>query len=432
MTHSAYRYGLLMLASCIALVVAVVGFNALVDPFETYRIVHVEGFNAYKPAIYNRVRLYKAFELQRVHAQTVILGTSRTHVGLRCSHEALVRLNEPCYNLAYDGATSREMYSYLRHAHAIQPLHHVVLGLDTWHLNSWPSPTQPGFDPRLLRDADTPAWWRVITGDLRVLASLDTLRLSVETLESQKSHEPSWFTADGQRSGDVFFHREGENFMRYGPRAYFDEIDRLEAGFQTQDPAPRQNSPGTTPAPPVTDESSLSYVRRIAEFCRREGIDLRIFITPSHVHQMEIAAATGAWPTIVQGKRALAQLLAEGKPPIPIYDFSGYSSITTEALPPVGSRQEMRYYWDSSHFKEQVGDYVLNRLFEVRTASRDMPRDFGMRLTADNVENVLAQQRVAQQAYRERFPDDIATLRSLVRAKPATGLSLVSTQLPTH
>src|SRR4051812_32801080 len=112
-SYSACRYGLLVLASCAALVAGVVGFNALVDPFDMYRFVDIEGFNSYKPAVYNRVRLYKAFDLRRARAQTVILGTSRTHVGLRCSHEAFTRLNEPCYNLAYDGASTREMYDYL-------------------------------------------------------------------------------------------------------------------------------------------------------------------------------------------------------------------------------------------------------------------------------------------------------------------------------
>ena len=435
---SAYRYSLIVLASCLALVASVAGFNACVDPFDMYRTLHIDGINTYKPAVYNRVRLYKAFQLRRIRPQAIILGTSRTHVGLRCSHEALARLNEPCYNLAYDGATSLEMFSYLRHAHAIQPLHHVVLGLDTYLLSSAPSFTRPGFDPLILRDAGTPVWWHVITGDLRVLASLDTLRASVATLRSQNWPEPSWFAPDGQRLGDVFFHRQEENFMRYGPRAYFDEIDRLEVEAQTEETTPRDSQHSAVPAPPDPDETSLSYVRRIVEFCRREGIDLSIFITPSHVHQIEIAAATGAWPIIEGGKRALVRLLADdarerpGRPSIPLFDFSGYSSVTTEALPPVGSRKEMRYYWDSSHFKEQVGDYVLDRLFGVTTASREAPRDFGIRLTADTIESALAQQRVAQAAYRERFPEEVAALQSLVRAKLEPGASLVSARLAIH
>ena len=433
--RSASRYGLMLLLSGCTLVAAVAGVNALVDPFDIYRLVRIEGFNAYKPAIYNRVRLHKAFELRRVRPQTIILGTSRNHVGLRCAHEALARLDEACYNLAYDGATTQEMFAYLRHAHAIQPLHHVVLGLDSYLLSAAPSFTRPGFDPLILRDAATPAWWRAITGDLRLLASLDTLRASIATVLSQKWPEPSWFAPDGQRLGEVFFHRDGESFMRDGPRAYFDEVDRLEARFQTQAATPGDARRSPAAVQPDASGSSFAYIGHIVDFCRAQGIDLRIFISPSHMHQLEIAAAAGALLMIEDGKRALTHLLAEDallhpfQPPVPLIDFSGYSSITAEALPPVGSHDEMRYYWDSSHFKELVGDYVLDRLFGATTAAREVPDDFGMPLSEDTVASILAAQRLAQLAYRKRFPEEVAALRAMVRSKRDTGAPLISASL---
>ena len=382
-----------------------------------YRHLEVAGFNAYKPAVYNRVRLYKAFELRRVRPQTVVLGTSRTHLGIGCGHAALARLPGPCYNLAFDGATTREMYHYLRHAHALRRLRHVVLGLDAYHTSAAPSITRPDFDELILLDGSTPAWWRILTGDLRLLASLDTVAASLATLRAQDAAEPSWFAEDGQRLGEVFFHRAGETFVEQGPRAYFDEIDRLEVGFQAP---PRTPTKQAAPSPPMDPgESSLAYVGRIVEFCRREGIDLRIFITPSHVHQLEIATETGGWSGIEDGKRALVRLLAAdaarhaGQPPVPLVDFSGYSSITTEALPARGSRQEMDYYWDSSHFKARVGDYVLDRLFDMQSASP--PPDFGVRLEPANIELFLAAQRAGREAYRTRFPGETTELRALVR-----------------
>jgi hypothetical protein len=421
---AAMRYCLMVLATGLTLVATIAGFNALVDPFGMYRSLEIEGFNVYKPTVFNRVRLYKAFELRRIRPQAVILGTSRSHLGISCSHEAWSRLDGPCYNLAFDGATTREMYQYLVHAHAIRPLRHVVLGLDAYHAVPTTSFTRPDFDPLILRDASAPAWWRLLTGDLRLLASLDTLRAAIDTLRSQVSPEPSWFAPDGQRLGEVFFRRPGEDFVIHGPRAYFDEIDRLEVGFQTEGAAPRSGHASAEPSPVINgEESSLAYIRRIVDFCRKEGIDLRIFITPSHAHQSEIAAATGAWPAIEEGKRALVRLLADDltrhptRAPIQLIDFSGYSSITTEPLPPVGSREEMRYYWDSSHFKANVGGLVLDRLFGLTQASRAAPLDFGMPLTGESMEAVLAQQRVAQSAYRERVAPEIAQLRSLVQLR---------------
>ncbi|MBI4292420.1 MAG: hypothetical protein HY661_13165 [Betaproteobacteria bacterium] len=419
------RYCVIAMATALALIAAAVVLDALIDPFGMYRGLVIEGVNASKPSVYRRVRLYKAFEVRRVQPQAIILGTSRSHLGMRCSHEVWARLPGPCYNLAFDGATTREMFAYLRHAHAVRPLRHVVLGLDLYHASFAPSFTRPDFDPHILLDARTPWWWRYLTGDLRLLASLDTLRASIETLRSQGWNELNWFAPDGQRLGEIFFRRPEESFMRNGPRAYFDEIDRLEVTFQTAAAAPRSRDAMAAPAAraPAAAESSIAYIRRIVEFCRAEGIDLRIFVTPSHVHQIEIAAATGGWNSIENGKRELVRVLAEDstrhsdKPPIPLIDFSGYSSITTEALPPIGSRKEMRYYWDSSHFKEQVGDYVLERLFAAGTSSHAVPADFGVRLTEESIDIALLQQRAARVAYWERFPQEVAALQSMVRAQ---------------
>jgi hypothetical protein len=418
-------YLLTLLACGAALIACVAAFDAAIDPFCMYHGPATNGTGRYKPAVYNRVRLYKAFEVRRLRPQVIILGSSRVHIGLSCSHPALMQLNEPCYNLAFDGATTKEMYAYLRHAQAIRPLRHVILGLDVYHASTAPSFTRPDFDPLVLRDGHAPAWWRLITGDLRILASLDAFRASVDALIAGKSTEPSWFAPDGQRLGEVFFHRKGEDFTRLGPRAYFDEIDRLEVGFQTADAAPPAGKVAMTTLPWAADpnQTSLAYVRRIVEFCGKRNIDLRIFFTPSHVHQLEIAAAAGAWPAIENGKRALVRMLAEesarhpGAPPVPLIDFSGYSSVTTEALPARDSRTEMSYYWDSSHFKEIVGDYVLDRLFGFAAVSRGIPADFGVRLTQDTIEPYLSRQRIAQATYRDRFPTEVAALRSLVLSK---------------
>ena len=150
---------------------------------------------------------------------------------------------------------------------------------------------------------------------------------------------------------------------RRGSGAYFDEIDRLEVGFQTD----RSDFASARTASGVVlpdNESSLSYVARIVAFCRQPGIDLRIFITPSHAHQQEVEAATGAWPSLEREARSGTNASEDAArhpslPSIPAYDFSGYSTVTEEPLPAAGTRDEMRYYWDSSHFKSLVGDFAL-------------------------------------------------------------------------
>ncbi len=408
----------------LALLAALALFNGVMDPFGMFRWVKIEGVNAYKPAIYTRVRLFKAYEVERMRPQSIVLGSSRTHVGIRCSHPGWKALPGPCYNLAFDGATTREMYAYLEHANGVRPLKTVILGLDAYHLSSATSIVRPDFDQEVLFAPGKSELRRWIAGDLRILISIDTLQATIEMWRRQDEGVPDWFAPDGQRLGEVFFRRKGEQFVEAGPRAYFDEIDRLEVGFQTEGAGAAPARPGRVSVA-SEDESSLAYVQRIVDFCREAGIDLRIFITPTHVHQQEIAAATGAWPSLEEGKRALVRLLAEDSarhpllPRIPAYDFSGYNTVTEESLPARGSHDEMRYYWDSSHFKSPVGDYVLNRVLGDGRGDDPAPNDFGDYLTVNNIESVIAEQRRRQADYRTRFAEDVFELRSLVAAAVA-------------
>ncbi len=419
----AKKYSVIAALAVLILLGSVICFNMVVDPYAMYRLVEVRGLNTHKPAVYNRVRLAKAYEIRRLKPQAIILGTSRSHLGLRPTHEGWQQEATRRYNLAFDGATTKEMYYYLLHAHALQPLRQVVLGLDTYHPTDAPATVRPDFDAQILaKPGARTSVLGMMLADLKILVSVDTLKASINTLRAQDDGEPEWFAADGQRLGEVFFRRSGENFVKFGPRAYFEEIDRLEVGFKTEgmNPAPVKVSHRPAASPVNGDQTSLTYIRRIVEFCRAEHIDLRIFLTPEHAHQMEISSAVGAWSSIEQGKRALVKLLREdaarhpGKPPITLYDFSGYSTVTTEALPEPGSHAEMKYYWDSSHFKETVGDMVLDRLFGYTRPGRPVPDDFGVKLTSDTIESELQNTRTLQAAYRRSHPEDISSIRSLV------------------
>jgi hypothetical protein len=412
----ARRYLAFLAATAIAGEGAIVAVNARVDPFGTVGAPARPGFNLRKPALHRRVRLGKAYDVRRIAPRAIVLGTSRSHVGLRMTHPGWMA--SPRYNLAFDGATTHEMYAYLVHAQAVRPLEQVVLGLDTWQLSSWPSTVRPSFDPGVLRDGGALDAARSVAADLRLLASADTLQASLETLRGQDSSEPEWLAPDGQRLGEVFFRRAGERFHDASPRAYFEANDREEIGWRVPPPAPAASGAPPPPAPP--DDGSLAYVRRIVDFCRGHRIDLRIFVTPAHVRQLEIAAAAGEWEGIEAGKRALVAYLAADAarhpelPPVPLWDFAGYSSVTMEPLPsPKGG--EMRGYWDSSHFKEVVGDWVLTRLFGmVDAGSGDPPRDFGVRLTPANVDAALAGIRTAREGYRRRNSEEVRSLELLV------------------
>jgi hypothetical protein len=413
------RFIFIAIATTAVLCGSIVMCNLMADPYGFYGSF-ASGDNVAKPATYRRVRLAKAYDLRRIKPLAIVLGTSRSHVGLRMTHPGWGVPLEARYNSAFDGATTKEMYAYLLHAQALRPLRQVVLGLDTWQLNQFPASSRPDFEPELLFEPSQP--FRnagVYAADLGVLISVDTTKASFMQSESGDHQQPQWLAPDGQRLGARFFREVEPNFSA-APGAYFRDVDRKEIGYMLDTGS--VHTTGQSKFGPDTSQpllTSLDYVANIVTFCRDQRIDLRIFLTPAHAHQLEILAEMGGWSRLEQGKRHLVQLLADdaARRPgaaFPLYDFSGYSSVTTEPVPSPTERREMKFYWDSSHFKERVGDWVLDRLFPSNAEGSPAPPDFGVRLTPANLDAELARGRIDQEVYRQGHPGDVALIESVI------------------
>lgn len=63
------------------------------------------------------------------------------------------------------------------------------------------------------------------------------------------------------------------------------------------------------------------------------------------------------------------------------YDFSGFNSVTTNAL----------NYYEESHYRYRVGDMILKRIFGNNDAQ--VPNDFGLLVTRDNATHHIEKQR---------------------------------------
>ena len=50
----------------------------------------------------------------------------------------------------------------------------------------------------------------------------------------------------------------------------------------------------------------------------------------------------------------------------------------------------MRWYWEHSHYRKATGDLILDRVLGHGDPDRDLPADFGVRLTGDNVDAHVA------------------------------------------
>lgn len=392
--------------------VLVAAFDHLVDPYDM-RVSARDGQDVQKPAVGEYAKISKPFAVAALRPAGLVLGTSRSAHAIDPRHPAWPAGSRPVFNFAQVGTTMRELRRALEHAIATGPPRTVVLELD-YHTFNVNRTVSPDFDDALLRrdanDRLRPALRRAM-----LLVSADTLSAAVALL-----YAPQPAAADYEPDGRTNDRLYARKLARYGGHhALFVKSERsqyIEPFFAA--PPPRRVRYRHDDGTPAMED----FVTIVA-LARAHGIDLRCYLPPLHARQREVFRALGLAPEIADWKRDLVRVLAAdaaahpAAAPFALWDFSGYSTVTTEALPPSGdTSSRMHWYWESSHFKREAGDLVLDRLFDPAGRRFPVPADFGVQLTAATIEAELAQQEADGRGYRASHPADLAEIESAVAA----------------
>jgi hypothetical protein len=162
--------------------------------------------------------------------------------------------------------------------------------------------------------------------------------------------------------------------------------------------------------------------RDLMSFAREEGIDLRLFISPTHARYLELYRRVGWWSIFEEWKRALVAALAEeagtrpGSQAFRLWDFSGFNGVTMEALPPpTDLKTPMRWYDDSSHYSREHGNLILDRILDRPRARDEGPVEVGALITTSNIEAHLRRTRTDADGYRTAFPADVAEVDMIIQ-----------------
>ena len=92
------------------MVLAIVGFNRLMDPYALYGGPTIEGININKPTLSSHAYMAKAVAVNRVRPSTIFLGSSRGERGMDPLHPALN--GDKRYNLSLSGSSIYEALRY--------------------------------------------------------------------------------------------------------------------------------------------------------------------------------------------------------------------------------------------------------------------------------------------------------------------------------
>ena len=372
------RFNYMFMAFMAGSSLLIAGLNITMDPYGVMNSPRIKGFNWSKPKQFNRPRLFKAIALTRpLQLETLLLGTSRVDWSLQPDSTALAPY-QPVYNSALPASTMYEQLNYFKHAILNQAkLKLIIIGLDfEMFLEYNENVSESGFDKRRLEKKGI----RLIEA-LSINFSTNTMNDGLETVNHNRKYPDTiYYYPNGFNN---IYARKGKNRNVSFIKDTADKIVRLV----------KSGKKGNL------SNKSLAQLQEIQSLCENAGIELKLFITPPHVAHLEGFRLVEKWQLYEEWKREIVKIM-------PVWDFSGYNSITTEPI-----ENEMNNYQISTHYYTSIGDLILNRILDYK--EEEIPEYFGVLITPENVEAHLENVRRDRTAWLENNPDAVELLQEL-------------------
>jgi len=384
---------LLWFLLCVLVLGALVGaFNAAADPQARLLFVDRPGFNQIKIGLQRNSRKGKTTALRQCNYDTIVVGTSRAETAIGASHPVL--RDAAYYNAALRAGTMYEMRRMAEYAAQQHDLEVVLVSLDYESFND-AIPFAEDFPESPLAERAT------VSSYARYLFSLQTFWQSVATFRWNIRDK----TPDCEDRGE---HRR--TYALEAARRTFDYILRVYATGHYGEYVP--------------GDRQIQHLADLLRELADADVEVYAFISPVHVVQNELMAEMGLIDDYYEWKRNLVRVFSEVNRDLPqqqhaaLWDFSGYSEITTEKVPSPDGEKYMRWYTDPSHFTKDVGNLMIDRMFRLQPENVLIAEPFGVQLTSANVEKVIEAEKRGSERYRHDNSDEISRLRKMLESVP--------------
>ena len=387
MDINARHYLAIFLACVLAALVLVSTVNYRVDPYLLHQwdtpLVQRLRPTSEKLAVWG-----KTYAVARYRPAVVYIGNSRTEMGLPTSSMRTLFEGKSVFNSAVSGASIGDAILLAEHAARVSHVDTMVWGIDapSFSLELGSAGVEPG-----LTEGGPAFFARRALLNIKRGLSLDMTR-------------DTWRILSGSYDGACL-----SSLALHGQRDQACITSRNHGWAGTArafTPRLQEFGDGLGPTAPALQAFDTS----VGKLCRG-GTRLRLYINPTHALTLDALYWRGKWDAMQQWQRDLAWMAGRYRRQgcdVRLYDFSGFNSITSEPIPQVTGARAMRYYWEASHYRDNVGRYILARLFG---GAPQPPADFGVELTETGIAAHQAAMRAARERYHAQHADETAYLR---------------------
>jgi hypothetical protein len=387
----------------------VAAFNYIVDPYRFFNAADRPGINEYRQKFFLGQYVSKPYALREQAPEAVILGVSRAGSSLATDHPGWGGTH--VYNYAMAGSTAYLLWRNYQHAKASGDPKKVLLMLDFYMFNVHKEqrPTaghilryeeRLAVTPEFKKNRGYPV--RLFKDTLTSLISFEMLYESWNTVLAQSkiaSEElyKSTLTATGFWINDPPPNQTQRWLFRHVEKQYMTVTwyPRPEKKFAMR----REDG-----------SSNLIYLRKILADAHRGGVDVSIGFMPFHARLAEAMRAVDVWDDFERWKKDVVRLVESeatkaGQPAYPVWDFTGYNTITMEPVPSAKDKTtRMKWHLDSTHVTRATGDLMQNILLGVDGERFD---DFGEKVNSGNIGSYIERTRRSRERYVEAFPKDL-------------------------
>jgi hypothetical protein len=311
----------------------IVVFCFIVDPFSIYPAIR--GFSPEKTTdLFYHLRLHKPYAIENIQAEHLIVGSSRSASLLP---EFLAAPGEPAYNAALPGVSMREVRRVVEHAHNIQPLKTLQLGIEYYMFRQgYAAPDERHVISRLsspvasIGERISYRFYR-FKDSWRSLFSVDAIIGSFQALNgmgtSQRSYEEdgTWHANPSTKS----------------PSWFYAWVTRKKYTDYTT----------------MTDRLDMEEFRLLLDFCRDYDIKVSILISPFHAAVLNVINLAGKWEDYLSWQRDVVKISAEYGSSIQIFGLETSTEVVFEAI---GSTDP--FFRDGIHYTSTGGRMVTECL----------------------------------------------------------------------
>jgi hypothetical protein len=337
--------------------------------------------------------LSKLYYLSNNKLDTIYFGSSRTEVGLPAY--SLLGENKVIYNAGVTGMSFGKMLPFIKHGIALSNPDQVVIGVDFTSFNLSDINADMDFEPSLLTSNYPTYFVKRIFFEFSNALSFYAIENTAKSIRAFYNGEKY----DGLQEKLSLKGQRTEVKMR---SLIEDEGKGIKAFHETINSALKGDYSNS-----ASDESIYKFNDLVKLLCDKK-IATKIYIHPVHALTTDVLRQKGLWPKLEKWKAQLAKIASHNQSQhcsINIFDFSGYNSITTESVNNLSKSKTLKHYWEASHYKSEVGELILKRLFSKNDS--DVPKDFGLELSQNTITHVLATIREEQSRYLTSHSEDI-------------------------